>query len=232
MYSEEPHRPASSGSCRPRATGSLSRPAAVLIGALASIGLVAYALIAHWLTISDDRSLRGYGFALGSIWLIVVAAGWASRWRWPVLVGATLAALTAWVAHQHTAWDPRWIYLIQHAGTNLWLGLLFGGTLRAGREPLVTKLATLVHGDLPPAIRLYTRKVTIAWAAYFAAMAGASLLLFFGGWAWWWSVLANFVTAPSVLLMFVVEYIVRRRSHPGFQHAGFFESFRLFGRRS
>ena len=208
------------------------RPAFVLFGALAVAGLVGYALIAHWLTVSDDRSARGYGFALGSIWLIAVAATWATRWRWTVLVGATLAALAAWGAHKHTAWDPRWIYLIQHAGTNLWLGLVFGGTLRAGREPLITKLATLVHGELPPAIRLYTRKVTVAWTAYFAVMTGASLLLFVAGWSWWWSVLANFITAPSVLLMFIVEYIVRRLSHPDFPHASFLESFRQFGRRS
>ena len=210
----------------------MSRPAAVALGVLAVAALIGYGVIAHLLTVSDDRTVRGYAFALASMWVLAVAAAWATRWRWPAVVAASLGAWGAWVLQRHVAWDPRYIYLIQHAGTHLWLGVLFGSTLRTGAEPLVTRLATIVHGPLPPRIAAYTRKVTLAWTLYFLAVTSISLVLFFAGWSWWWSVLVNFAAWPGVLAMFVVEYIVRRLSHPDFPHVTFFESFRSsFGRR-
>lgn len=210
----------------------MSRPVAVAIGVLAVAALAGYGAIAHVLTVTDDRTLRGYAFALASMWLLAVAAAWGSRWRWPAALAATALAWGAWALQRHVAWDPRYVYLVQHAGTHLWLGVLFGTTLRRGREPLVTRLATLVHGPLPPAIAGYTRKVTAAWTVYFLVVTTASLVLFFGGWAWWWSVLANFLAWPSVLLMFVVEYGVRRIAHPDFPHVSLVESVRSsFGRR-
>jgi uncharacterized membrane protein len=43
-----------------------------------------------------------------------------------------------------------------------------------------------------------------------------------------WSVLANLVTLPLVVTLFVVEYLVRLRLHPDFEHVSILEGVRAF----
>ena len=208
----------------------MSRPAAVLVTVLVIVGLAGYAWIAHVLTVRDDRSSTGYLFSLASMYALVVGLGWASRWRLRVALIATVVAIAAWVVHRAVPWDPRWVYLVQHAGPNACLGIFFGRTLLDGQRPLVTRFAQAVHGELPAGMPAYTRSVTLAWTLYFALMAGCSLLLFALGQAYWWSVLANFLTLPAVALMFVGEYLVRRWRFPDFKHASLLEGIRAFSR--
>ncbi len=209
----------------------MSKAAAILLGILAVVAFLAYGLAAHWLTIHNDRTPVGYLFALLSMWGVAVAAVWASRWRWPLVLLATIALAAGWWIQQRAPWDPRWIYLFQHAGIHGWLGLVFGASLLPGRQTVITRLALMVHGTLPDALFAYTRKVNWAWTLYFAAMTTVSLVLFFGDQAWWWSVLANFLTTPIIAALFVVEYLIRRRAHPDFEHVSLSESIRAFGRQ-
>jgi uncharacterized membrane protein len=113
--------------------------------------------------------------------------------------------------------SPQWLYLGQHAGLHVALGTWFGSTLAAGREPLISALASRVHGGLTPALGAYTRRVTIAWAAYFFAMAALSIALFLGGSFAHWSVLANLLTPVAIAALFVGEYLLRYRLHPEFE---------------
>lgn len=206
------------------------KPAAI-VGALATVGLLAaYAIVSHLLIVSDDRTELGYLFAIVSVGVMAAAAGWATRWRWPIALLVTLAAAGGWALRERVGWDPRWLYLLQHAGVHIALGLFFGRSLRAGRTPLITTLATVIHGTLPPHITPYTRSVTTAWTLYFFGMAGCSLLLFMAGPAGWWSVLANFLTPPAIALVFVVEYAIRRQRFPDFPHARLLDGIRAFGR--
>jgi uncharacterized membrane protein len=62
--------------------------------------------------------------------------------------------------------------------------------------------------------------VTLAWAAFSAALVAASTLLFFLGPLLWWSVFANLLTLPLVAAMFVGEYLVRVRVSPELAHGG------------
>ncbi|MGD9942723.1 MAG: hypothetical protein AB7L76_23635 [Burkholderiaceae bacterium] len=202
-----------------------------LLAAASAAALLAYALLAHRFTVGDDRSLISYLFAAGSLGAMAVAAGWATRWRWPLLA-ATLLALAAGGALQaQQALDPKWIYLAQHAGINALLGLMFGRSLLPGREPLVTRLALLVQGELPAGMPGYTRSVTWAWTLFFAAMTLASLGLFLFGPMAWWSVLANFLTLPAVALMFAAEYAIRLQRFPDYTHASLLDGVRAFNRK-
>ena len=128
--------------------------------------------------------------------------------------------------------DPRWFYLLQHAGMQALLGVFFGRTLRRGRQPLITTLALRVHRHLPPDLLAYTRQVTVAWTVFFAVMTGLSLGLWCFAPASWWSVMANFLTMPAVIAMFVIEYRIRLRRFPDFDHATLLEGVRVFQRRS
>lgn len=103
------------------------------------------------------------------------------------------------------------IYFLEHAGTNLLLGSMFGRTLSGSSEPLCTRFARIVHGTLTPEIARYSRQVTLAWTLFFLVLSLASCGLYLTGFLSAWSILANFLTMPLVALMFIFEFAVRRR---------------------
>ncbi len=195
---------------------------------------VLYSLFAHHLTATDDRSELSYLFALSSLYLVAVCLALGSRWRGSIVVLASLAVLLGWWCRQSLFWDPRWVYLIQHAGTNAGLALLFGLSLRSSKGSLVTRMARVVHGGglLPDRVEHYTRSVTRAWTGFFLLMTLISLGLFTHGNAVWWSVFVNFLSLPLTLLMFLLEYLVRRICLPNFEHKSILEGIRAYSKLS
>jgi len=111
------------------------------------------------------------------------------------------------------------IYLIQHLTVNTTLCWFFLQTLCAGRTPVITAIARAIHSDMPDSIVRYTRKVTMAWAIFFAMQVLCSLLIFIWASIHTWSVFANILHWPMIILMFMAEYICRKRCNPDFRHA-------------
>lgn len=148
------------------------------------------------------------------------------------------AVAWAWFAHRAFTQGPAsasssafgWLVFLQHAGIHAGLGLLFGASLRRGAVPLCTRMARLVHGELCVPMQRYSRTVTLAWTVFFAAVTLASTVLFLGGATWWWSLLANVLSLPLVVAMFMVEGAVRRRRLPHIEHVSAVQSFRAFTR--
>ena len=95
------------------------------------------------------------------------------------------------------------------------LALGFGATLRPGAEPLVTAIARGVHGPrTTPALERYTRGLTLAWAAWFAALAlGSALLAALASFATW-SLVVNLLSWPLILGLCVGEWVFRRACFP------------------
>ncbi len=87
---------------------------------------------------------------------------------------------------------------------------VFALTLRPGREPLITAMVRRMHG-LTPETTAYTRKVTIAWALFFAAQLATSVALFCFAPLVVWSFFVNILDLPLVAGMFAAEYTVRLR---------------------
>ncbi len=140
---------------------------------------------------------------------------------------AGLYATSTWlVTHSH------WIFLLQHAGMYALLCGAFGRTLRAGRTPMVTGFANLMHRALSPALIRYTRSVTWAWAVYFGSTAALSLLLFWLAPIAVWSVFANLLGIPLLVLMFVGEYAVRCAVLPPADRAGPLAAIRAYRQAS
>jgi uncharacterized membrane protein len=196
--------------------------------------------------------VAGVAYLLGSYWLMTAAPAWP--WN-AVLVVAPMLAIAAAVAWQRSrpvvavlstlaavalavqAWQggglaSETIYVGQHVAVHVLLAFVFGLTLQAGREPLVTALARRVHGSLTPAMAAYSRRVTIAWTLYFLAMAALSLALFalapFAAWA----AFANLVTPLAIVAMFVAEYLLRYRLHPEFERATLTQAVRAYANRA
>lgn len=195
---------------------------------------ILYSLFAHHLTSTDDRSELSYLFALSSIYLVAICLAIGTRWRRPLILLASLAVLLGWWYRDGLVWDPRWVYLLQHAGTNAGLALLFGLSLRSSKGSLVTRMARVVHGGalLPDPVERYTRSVTLAWTTFFFMMTVVSAGLFAFGSAVWWSVFVNFLSLPLTVLMFLLEYLVRRVRLRDFEHKSILEGIRAYSKMS
>jgi len=110
---------------------------------------------------------------------------------------------------------------------NLALCAVFGGTLRNGREPMISIIARIERGELPADLVRYTRQLTWAWAAFFSIMAAISLVLAVWGSAWAWSLFTNFVNYILVGVFFTTEYLYRRVRFRHYTHATPAELIRL-----
>ena len=162
------------------------------------------------------------GWALVGIVVLVlsvgIARGWAGDWR-SAAVWLGLAGLLAAAVGQ--GWAQPVLYL-PPVLFSLVFFVVFAGSLVSGRTPLVTELA-LRMGERPtPAVRAYTRRVTQAWALFFAFLGGTALVLALAASPTVWSWYANFGTYLLVGLFFLVEFRLRDRFMPGHR-------FRRFG---
>lgn len=191
---------------------TLFSPVAILRGLTIAALIVVWAALAHLGSAASAPSDLGAAVAVAPLAAAVVIV----LWRTGSLVGpaagaCAVVALAAWlwpVLRENVAL----LYCIQHVGTNLALGTLFGRSLIGGREALVTRFARMAHnGPIPVAKARYTRQVTMAWTAFFAAMAVLSTGLFVLAPAAIWSVFANLLTMPLLALMFAAEHLVRVR---------------------
>jgi hypothetical protein len=91
------------------------------------------------------------------------------------------------------------------------LFLTFAVTLRRGREPIISAMARRLHGALSDEMRVYTRRVTVAWVCFFAAQLATSVALFCFAPLVVWSFFVNILDIPLVAAMFAAEYAVRLR---------------------
>jgi uncharacterized membrane protein len=199
--------------------------------ALAIVASVSFALLAHAALV--DRLPHALGALLSLIPLLLLLVLTVRRSGRPLAALALLALAAGGVLW--LGWDSlerhfASVFFIEHAGANLLLALLFGRTLRAGEEPLVTRFARIMHPVLPPEVERYTRQVTIAWTVFFATLFTLSCLLYLGGFIAPWSFLANIASPILVASMFVVEYAVRLRVLPHWERVGILGGIRAFSR--
>lgn len=118
----------------------------------------------------------------------VAAEGEVERW-----IGAGLVAASG----------------LPHAVIYAALLAMFGASLRPGREPLVTALSRRMYAVVPDEMAAYTRGVTWAWCAFFAAQLLTSLVLFWLAPRAAWSLFVNILNVPLLALMFAGEHTLR-----------------------
>jgi uncharacterized membrane protein len=192
------------------------------------IGLAAYQVLAHWAaTVAAGAGL----VALVALLPLAAIALWAAFRRGTASACAALAGVCGVAALWH-AWPPagRILPLLPQLAICLGLAWMFGRTLLAGREPLVTRIAGSVHGVLPAPIVAYTRNVTLAWTVFLSSMAVISALLYAFAPLPVWSLFANLLFLPLVALMFLGEYAHRTLRYAWFSHASIAQSVGAFRR--
>lgn len=200
---------------------------------LALVALVAaWAAAAHYTTALVDASSWGALLGLAPFAVLAAVFAWRSTRRVPLLGLLAVAAAALALVWPILADNVGWMYFIQHAGTNALLCVAFGRTLGAGRIPMCSRIAAVIHTELSPALARYTRRVTVAWTAFFGVTTVASVALFAFAPIAAWSVFANVLTIPLVALMFAAEYAVRCRALPPADRGAILDAVRAYRRSS
>jgi len=131
------------------------------------------------------------------------------------------------------------ILLLEYLGLTLYLLFLppvvipllllfiFGRTLHSGREPLITAIGEAARGPLSQAMRSYTRRLTQLWCLVFVVMIGWSAILPWLKQPELWSWFTNIINYGVVGVLFVGEFMLRKKLFPSHNHPGFFEYLRI-----
>ena len=183
-------------------------------GIATAVALAGYMIVSHRIsTAPSPPGPAAVAFAAAPLLAVVAVLAWHShRWRrWLAIVFCIAAGAFLWIESPAIGRHITLLYLLQGACTDAALMLMFGGSLAAGRVPLCSRLAASVRGTLTPPVARYTRQLTVAWTAFFAAMIVVSLTLYVRAPVTVWSAFANLLPMPLVGIMFVAEYAVRRR---------------------
>lgn len=198
---------------------------------LGLLGVAAYALLSHGLMLYAAEAPWAVAALFGPLLLPVLALAWKRGQA--LLLGLALVAAVAivLVVAAGGLGDVRRLYVLQHAGVHLALGLSFLASLRGGGPALITQLARRVHHTLSPAMEAYTVQVTRLWVGYFLGMAALSVLVFFMLPWGAWSLLANLLTPLAIAALFVGEHLVRYRLHPEFERVSLADAARAFSGR-
>lgn len=165
---------------------------------LVLLAVAAWAIGAHAVFAVGTLSRLAALYACAPIALIVVWLLRRARWRWAAfaLIAALLGALVLFVPVSRA--DASFVYQLQYLAMQAALAVLFGRTLVAGREPLVTRFARIVRGELPPEIVGYTRSVTAAWTLFFIVMALIAIVLYSTASREAWSAFVNLLTISTL----------------------------------
>jgi uncharacterized membrane protein len=198
----------------------------------AAVAAIGYVLGSHWLMTRAPASDWSALLVVGPMVALAAVLAWQRRQRLLAAGAALATAALAWQAWQGGGVAPGSVYVAQHVAIHVLLAFVFGLTLQAGRESLVTALARRVHGQLTPAMQAYSHKVTAAWTIYFVAMAALSLALYALTPFATWAAFANLATPLAMLAMFGGEYLLRYRLHPEFERATLAQAVRAYADRA
>ena len=197
--------------------------AAGVVGAIA-----AYQFGAHHAASTPGAHGLGLALVLAPLLLVALNAAVRSPSRAWLLPLWALACAVLWLGRAPLTEHFGWGLWIEHASFNLALAWMFGRTLAAGREPLCTQFAAMVHGRLEARVTRYTRQVTLAWTLFFVATALVSTALFACASIVTWSTFANYLALPLVGLMFVAEYACRRVALPDMEPSSIMDAVRAY----
>ena len=137
---------------------------------------LAYPFLAHAANARDDGTLAAVALADLAVILLLgpLLRGRGRAWLALAAIGTALA----WLARSPHATLPLLAPPVVFVGLAAWL---FARTLRRGRVPLITRMASALHerpvGGLDPALATYTRALTGFWAALLSALCLVNLLL-------------------------------------------------------
>lgn len=201
-----------------------------LLAGAALLAALAFPLLAHAAAALDSGVMALCAMAVLLVLSLLpgLRRGAVTAWLGLLVAGAALA----WLFAQDRALLPLYAVPVL---LNLLAAWLFGSSLRAGRTPLVERIARVLHGaPLSPELTRYTRRVTQGWTTLLLALAllnGVLALLVVPDGLLasagikpslavprtLWSLFANLLNYVVLVAAFAAEFLWRRHRFP--EHA-------------
>lgn len=148
-----------------------------------------------------------------SVAIIFLAFNRIRSWQSKILLFASFF-LSLYLLNQENLLRADLVYLCNFSLINGLLFWIFARTLFPKSVPLCTRFADLVHEKLSPAVVVYTRALTIAWAIFFAIQIVLWFALYFTLSAPVWYQLISVAPPFLIATMFVIDWIARQYALP------------------
>ena len=140
--------------------------------------------------------------------------------RWPVLGIGLLGGAAALL-------DARLPLLLVPSLAYAGAAAVFWGSLSA-ESTVIERFVELIHPYKPDFVGPYCRKLTSAWAWFFAGHGAALAVLALAAPMAWWEAYSAWVMLPSLLLFAVVEYLIRKTAFRYYPYGGPIDRFFSF----
>lgn len=172
----------------------------VLVNLLLSLASVAYPL--GWLCLADHQWLQHLVAIMAGLWAIKAVQAVRFQRFFAILMASLLALI--WLTRTI---DTMYWYPVIISGAML---ALFGGSLFSSQS-LIERLARLQDPNLPPKAVSYTRKVTQVWCGFFVLNIAICTTLILTEHYYWWALYSGVISYALMGVLFVGEWLVRRR---------------------
>ena len=134
--------------------------------------------------------------------------------------------LVRWIL-PHWPSMPGMLLMLPPTLLNAWLAWIFGRTLAAGREPMISMFARIERArlenqpeaPLPTELARYTRTLTKLWSGMLLTMAIIATALAVAGWHTSWALFTGLISYLLLGALFFGEYLFRRLHFSQYRHA-------------
>ncbi len=186
--------------------------------------IILYPLTTHFSMVIGDPNPSLFLLLLG---VLLVSTGLFLSHRYKASAYVLFGAMGLYFAAYYIFSNHITILFIPPLLGSLFLLWLFGRSLAPGRTALISQFANAYHGELPPPVALYTRRVTMIWTVYFAVFAVSVLYLGFISPSSGGSFYINLFNYMMIALLLVGEYLIRINRFKDLQHPSFIGFIRL-----
>lgn len=186
--------------------------------------IIFYPIVTHFsVAIGDPKP----SLLLLLIGVLMICVGLIHNHKYLSSAYTLFGALGVYFTAKFSFTDPFTILYIPPLIVSVFLVWLFGRSLIGDRLSIISEVAKAYHGELPPQLAIYTRRLTLTWAVYFALFAISVFYLGFVSQGSRWSFYINLVNYVIIATLLVGEYLLRISLFKDLEHPSFIGFIRL-----
>jgi len=186
--------------------------------------IILYPLTTHFSVVIGDPSPSLLLLLVG---ILIISVSMFRSYQYKTAAYTLFGAMGVYFFSYYLFSEPFTILYIPPFTVSLFLLWLFGRSLAPGRAALISQMAEAYHGELPPHLALYTRRLTWIWTVYFALFALSVFYLGFINSGSQWSFYINLSNYIIIALLLGGEYMLRIYRFKDIQHPSFIGFIRL-----
>ena len=186
--------------------------------------IILYPLTTHFSVATGDPSPSLLLLLLG---VLMISVGLFRSYRYKAAAYTLFGAMGVYFSSYYLFSERFTVLYIPPLTVSVFLLWLFGRSLAPGKTALISQMAESYHGELPPPLAIYTRRLTLIWAVYFALFALSVLYLGFINSGAHWSFYINLSNYIIIALLLGGEYLLRIYRFKDIQHPSFIGFIRM-----